>query len=105
MKPLLVAGLAITLSSTAAFAADGNCGSLPTFTALRSALDSSVHTTNPQVTNGGLDLNMWATIVDRDGIVCAVTFTGEGRGDHWPGSRVISAQKANTANDFSLDDL
>jgi uncharacterized protein GlcG (DUF336 family) len=28
-------------------------------------------------------------------------FTGEDRGDQWPGSRVISAQKANTANAFS----
>ena len=48
---------------------------------------------------------MWATIVDRDGIVCAVAFTGADRGAQWPGSRVISAQKANTANAFSLDGL
>jgi len=46
---------------------------------------------------------MWATIVDRDGIVCAVAFSGVNRGAQWPGSRVISAQKANTANAFSLD--
>jgi hypothetical protein len=45
---------------------------------------------------------MWASIVDRDGLVCAVAFSGEDRGDQWPGSRVISAQKANTANAFSL---
>jgi uncharacterized protein GlcG (DUF336 family) len=31
-----------------------------------------------------------------------VTFTGPDRGAQWPGSRVISAQKANTANAFSL---
>jgi uncharacterized protein GlcG (DUF336 family) len=48
---------------------------------------------------------MWATLVDRDGIVCAVAFTGKERGDQWPGSRVISAQKANTANAFSLPGL
>lgn len=41
-------------------------------------------------------------MVDRDGIVCSVAFTGADRGDQWPGSRVISAQKANTANAFSL---
>jgi len=29
-------------------------------------------------------------------------FSGSTRGDQWPGSRVISAQKANTANAFSL---
>jgi uncharacterized protein GlcG (DUF336 family) len=34
-----------------------------------------------------------------------VAFTGGNRGDQWPGSRVISAQKANTANAFSLPGL
>jgi uncharacterized protein GlcG (DUF336 family) len=48
---------------------------------------------------------MWATLVDRDGIVCAVAFSGANRGSQWPGSRVISAQKANTANAFSLNGL
>jgi len=48
---------------------------------------------------------MWATIVDRDGVVCAVAFSGADRGAQWPCSRVISAQKANTANAFSLDSL
>jgi len=46
---------------------------------------------------------MWGTIVDRDGVVCAVAFTGNDRTAQWPGSRVISAQKPNTANAFSLD--
>jgi uncharacterized protein GlcG (DUF336 family) len=55
--------------------------------------------------NGGFALNMWATIVNRDGEVVAVAFSGNDRGDQWPGSRVISAQKANTANAFSLPGL
>jgi uncharacterized protein GlcG (DUF336 family) len=55
--------------------------------------------------NGGFGLNMWATIVNRDGEVTAVAFSGNDRGDQWPGSRVISAQKANTANAFSLPGL
>lgn len=55
--------------------------------------------------NGGFGLNMWATIVDRDGVVKVVTFSGKNRGEQWPGSRVISAQKANTANAFSLPNL
>jgi len=59
----------------------------------------------PAVKNGGFDLQMWATIVDRDGFVCAVAFSGADRDDQWPGSRVISAQKAHTANAFSLDGL
>src|SRR5262249_46476345 len=56
-------------------------------------------------TNGGLDFNMWASIVGKDGTVCAVTFSGQAFTDQWLGSRVISAQKANTANDFSLNNF
>ncbi|MFT5116478.1 MAG: hypothetical protein ACI8P9_005849 [Parasphingorhabdus sp.] len=55
--------------------------------------------------NGGFSLHMWATVVNRDGVVKAVVFTGNDRGDQWPGSRVISAQKANTANAFGLPGL
>ena len=73
---------------------------LPTHSQLRSAL---IRARNES--NGGLDLHMWATVLDRDGVVIAVAFTGSDRGDQWPGSRVISAQKANTANAFSLPAL
>ena len=73
---------------------------LPGHADLTSALKEVVATEN-----GGFSLNMWATIVDRDGVVHAVTFSGDHRGDQWPGSRVISAQKANTANAFSLPGL
>src|SRR3982074_3709292 len=55
--------------------------------------------------NGGFNLDMWATVVNRDGLVCAVAFTGSDRGQQWPGSRVTSAQTANTANPFSLPGL
>jgi uncharacterized protein GlcG (DUF336 family) len=48
-------------------------------------------------TNGGLDFDMWATVVGDDGSVCLVTKTGNGLNDQWLISRVISAQKANTA--------
>ena len=74
------------------------CSALPSFSALRSALGKAL-----KDENSGLNNQMWATIVDRDGIVCAVAFSGPDRGAQWPGSRVISAQKANTANAFSLD--
>jgi uncharacterized protein GlcG (DUF336 family) len=53
----------------------------------------------------GLGNAMWATIVDADGTVCLVVNTGGGAGaveSIWLGSRVISAQKASTANAFSL---
>jgi uncharacterized protein GlcG (DUF336 family) len=55
--------------------------------------------------NGGLGFDMWAAIVDRDGVVLQVVFSGDDRADQWPGSRVIAAQKANTANAFSLDNF
>ena len=48
---------------------------------------------------------MWGTIVNRAGEVCSIARTGKEVGDQWPGSRVISAQKANTANSFSLPGL
>ena len=76
---------------------------LPTHDELRAALAQVVG--DPPAGNGGLSLNMWATVVDRSGIVRAIAFTGDKSGDQWPGSRVISAQKANTANSFSLTDL
>jgi len=80
-------------------AASNSCSSLPSQAALQIALKKAVADES-----SGLDLQMWATIVDRDGIVCAVAFSGADRGSQWPGSRVISAQKANTANSFSLGD-
>ena len=58
-----------------------------------------------QANNGGFGLHMWATVVDRSGIVRVVAFSGTAEGDQWPASRVISAQKANTANSLSLDGL
>ncbi len=73
---------------------------LPSHGDLQSALQDVVATDN-----GGFGLHMWATVVDRDGVVMAVAFSGGDRGDQWPGSRVISAQKANTANAFSLPGL
>jgi uncharacterized protein GlcG (DUF336 family) len=71
---------------------------LPDHDVLRSKLQEIVGQQN-----GGLGFEMWATIVDRNGRVVDVVFSGEKRTDQWPGSRAISAQKANTANAFSLD--
>lgn len=76
------------------------CRALPSQAALQQALLAA-----RQQANGGFNLDMWGTIVNRDGVVCAVAFTGNTRSDQWPGSRAISAQKANTANAFSLPAL
>src|SRR3984885_195912 len=80
--------------------AAAGCAGLPSHAQLHAALTAARNQSN-----GGFNLDMWGTVVNRDGVVCAVAFTGANRGSQWPGSRVISAQKANTANAFSLPGL
>jgi len=88
-----------TANAQATFASGSNgCSGLPDYAALKAALATAT-----SAETSGLNNQMWGTIVDRDGVVCAVAFSGVNRGAQWPGSRVISAQKANTANAFSLD--
>jgi len=102
---LLVLG-SIVMAPLAHAGEKDNCKNLPSWDQLKAALTQArTAGTPPGTANGGLNLDMWGTIVDRDGIVCAVAFTGADRGSQWPGSRVISAQKANTANAFSLPGL
>jgi uncharacterized protein GlcG (DUF336 family) len=106
-KRLWLPGLAIFLAATSIAGAqvacaqpENDCAGLPSYSQLEDALKAAVATET-----SGLDFDMWATVVNRDGVVCAVAFSGDDRGRQWPGSRVISAQKANTANAFSLDGL
>jgi uncharacterized protein GlcG (DUF336 family) len=77
---------------------NNGCRNLPDHNALKAALVAATAAEASSLNN-----QMWGTIVDRDGVVCTVAFTGTNRGAQWPGSRVISAQKANTVNSFSLD--
>lgn len=95
---VLMAILATALFGQSALAK--SCEGLPGHSDLKKALIEA-----RKEANGGLNLDMWGTIVDRSGTVCAVAFTGEKVDSQWPGSRVISAQKANTANAFSLKGL
>jgi uncharacterized protein GlcG (DUF336 family) len=74
------------------------CSALPNHGTLKAALDKAT-----AEEKSGLNNHMWATIVDRDGVVCAVAFSGSDRAAQWPISRVISAQKANTAASLALD--
>jgi uncharacterized protein GlcG (DUF336 family) len=97
---LALSGLLMVGVSEVRANGSGPCRDLPSHSALRDALSAA-----QAQANGGFNLQMWATVVNRDGVVCAVAFTGDDRGDQWPGSRVISAQKANTANAFSLPGL
>jgi len=107
-RAVLGIGLTLSLGAAAAIAAEApephdpaewhGCAGLPSHDQLEDALDFA-----RAQSNGGFNLDMWATVVNRDGVVCEVAFTGGNRGSQWPGSRVISAQKANTGNAFSLD--
>ncbi len=96
-----IAIAALLASSAVAGEPKFDCKGLPTHAELLAALKAVVTGGG----NAGFGLNMWATIVNRDGEVCSVAFSGADRGEQWPGSRVISAQKANTANAFSLPGL
>ncbi len=96
--PLL--SFAVLIFAAPAIASANNCAALPDHAALKTAL-----TVARKEANGGLNLDMWGTIVDRSGIVCAVAYTGDTVDAQWPHSRLISAQKASTANGFSLKGL
>lgn len=92
-KWLTTLGLTLTMAAP-------SFAEMPSHSDLRSQLQKVVGSEN-----GGLETEMWAAIVDRDGVVKVVVYSGDERGDQWPGSRVIAAQKANTANAFSLPDF
>jgi uncharacterized protein GlcG (DUF336 family) len=110
LKPLLTAGAMACLCSAAAMAAPTPLITVPNscsadvslsaadYATFKSRLAFAVQATG----NGGLGFNMWATIVAKDGTVCAVAFSGSRRVDQWLASRLISAQKAATANSLSL---
>lgn len=120
----LVAVATLSMASASAFAVDENqsgtvndCSQVPTYAALTTALQAALAGAQPDngtttVGNGGLNFDMWATVVNRFGVVCAVTSAAGSQGsgtdadpDPWSASRVISAQKANTANSLSTDAL
>ena len=76
-----------------------NCDGLPDAGKLRSAVQQIVREGADK--NSGMGNQEWAAVVNRDGIVCAIVFSGNTRADQWPGSRVIAAEKASTANGLS----
>ena len=55
-----------------------------------------------QQANGGSGGHIWGAIVDPNGVVCALAFTGPDLRDQRLVARVASAQKANTAVLFNL---
>lgn len=96
----LALGAAVVLSQSAMAA----CSAVN-----RAALQTATDNVVDGGGNGGLGFPMWVTVVDETGKVCHVVtsgVTGANVGnDKWLGSRVISAQKANTANAFSHNGL
>ena len=97
--PLVLAASVLAASPLApADAAAPACAGLPGHADLKAALIAAT-----SAETSGLNNHMWATVVNRDGFVCAVAFSGTDRSSQWPGSRVISAQKASTAAAFNLD--
>jgi uncharacterized protein GlcG (DUF336 family) len=92
-----LAGLPHMLSPGIAEAADCPVDHAKLVSALRASVKPS-----GGPANGGFENHEWAAVVARDGTVCAVSFSGSQATDQWPGSRVISVEKATTANAFSL---
>lgn len=99
----LLLGSAIALNSLMAVAAEpvDICPDAASKAAIFSGLTALLKDAQKQE-NGGFGFHMWAAVVNRAGQVCAVARSGANTDSQWPGSRVISAQKANTANSFSL---
>jgi uncharacterized protein GlcG (DUF336 family) len=79
----------------------GGCGDLPKADDLRKWLAAAPG----QGEAGGLFSGKyeWATVVDRNGIVCATAVGVDDKTAAWPGSVAISKAKAFTANAFSTD--
>ena len=97
-------GIVLSFMGSSVFAQSAqDCSKVPDFNRLKSTLTAVVR--EGSGTNGGLGNQEWAAIVNRDGIVCAIAFSGPNRGAQWPGSRIIAAAKASTANAFSTSNF
>jgi uncharacterized protein GlcG (DUF336 family) len=92
-----ILAFAFVLFTVPAFASDDSCSKLPSYDQFQAALKDA-----RGQKNGGLNNDMWGALVGRDGQVCVVAYTGATWDAQWPGSRAIAAQKANTANAFSV---
>ncbi len=101
----ILLGGAFTLAANVSIAHDGGVIDICPDDASRALIHNSLELLLKDAQskdNGGFGFDMWGAVVNRDGVVCAIAHTGADRADQWPGSRVIAAQKANTANAFSL---
>ena len=69
-----------------------------TFNSLQSELEDAA-----EADSTGLNNDYWAVVVNREGAVCAVAYSGRDRDSQWLLSRQIAAAKAFTANGLSLE--
>ena len=69
-----------------------------TFERLRSELNDA-----DEADSTGFNNHYWAVVVNREGLVCAVAYSGRDRDSQWLLSRQIAAAKAFTANGLSLE--
>ncbi len=101
--PLLALAILSAIPALAFAQNPQDCSKVPDYNSLKNALTAAVR--QGSGANSGLGNQEWAAVVNRDGVVCAVVFSGPNRGAQWPGSRVIAAEKANTANAFSTNNF
>ena len=100
-KTILASSLILAVGLVSAEPVIDICPDEGSKTSIHNALESLLKAVQAQ-DNGGFGFNMWGNVVNRDGKVCAVVFTGDDRGDQWPDSRNIAAAKAYTANSLTL---
>jgi uncharacterized protein GlcG (DUF336 family) len=100
---LVVFALAVSIVAPVAAQKPDTCSALPDASQLKTTLTAVIK--EGSGANSGLGNQEWAAIVNRDGIVCAIVFSGPDRGSQWPGSRVIAAVKASTANALSTSNF
>ncbi len=112
INSLAIAG-ALVFSANAN--AGASCSELNSIVGGWGGFTSAVEAAYDATIGTGFGLGMWATLMDTSGKVCSVYSVDGGVGaanggadagnTAWLGSRVISMQKASTANFFSLDEL
>ncbi len=105
MKKTLVTVLLLT-TGVLAPGDDGSrnsgCKDLPSANQLKQWMRASAGPAIGGLFNGE---RMWASVVNRNGELCAFTTSTDDPTQVWPGSQAIAKSKAYTANAFSLDTL
>jgi hypothetical protein len=85
MKVLSLCAVLCFLLGSCFAQTNADCSALPDHTKLKDALSKVVK--EGKEANSGLGNPQWGVVVNRDGVVCAVVFTGADRSAEWPGSR------------------